>query len=1823
MSNQNYYGNLQAFTKPKPTIDTSKGTDIMDQLMLSQYANSPNLREFLLAYVEEMDTLFTQLDEVYLGRFLEYAEGSQLDVIGLILDQARSVALPSTYFGMAGATGADSFSDEASPFEGGFFKSEGDDDYVNTPLSDEVYRRLLFAKAYANIRPNTSLDSSYELITALLGRVPTKMHLLSGSTHSITQSFNGQFDNSVAGWDTLYTTLTAIGWENGMAWANTVGDYTFYAGLTSNASTTIEIVATRSYDITLDVVHSTGVGSTVYLIALEADGTELGRWSHKSTSDNEAHSFAETLTSSTYTGEVTLVAYEDRTQRAAYTQGNSSVTGTLDNTVTLAGDFDIEFTWERTDRSGTGINYLLGTSASEAILAYDSNHSNNPNRLTFILNGAYKNWQDALENVAQGQFIKIRLKRVGGSATLYIDDTELETKSFVGKVTIDKVLVNGSANGIIADLTIIDGTKQAKGTYLAAGNSSVVNIPMLADDDLSFTYFAETVSASWETLVGREGTSLVYINGGLLYTTYGDSLVTVDGVSYASGAYTVEEGSTIVIGYTINSAQSIVRLSNNSGGTAPAGGVISDFTVNRTQTKMPAGDYWLFDSNKYVPIPAHDYTGDFDVSVTWQRMDTTSGNSGTNLLDSVDNNSRLVANDSAKVNFPNLLFVRINGTNYSATGALVGVAQGQVIDILVTRRNGFLTYYIDGAIVGTSSGNTSTWSPDLISSDVSGTRSLGVISDVGLVDYDELPKGDYLLSNNTAYTNVNIPIAIGDTVEFDCIFGDTSTSVGLFDGRATTNLDGALSDTFMVLDGDGTYNMGTGNCFVDGVSVDTNDTYPTDGLLHKISFVATQNGYIDTIGAVSTSKANVLKGTVANFNVNNGEFLYALNNITDNGDSTAIAPQTGTTAEYGSELVTNGDFATDSDWSIVNGDNGASVVFSSGQVTLTRGSVADVIITQTLTGLNIGSVYKLEVDVDSSQNGTKYSFQGGIIPYTTDTGTLTAYVIATSTSTAVSIQKGGSTGSVGVFNNISVKETTNGFIPVFDEDTNLISYASNKTYYPFNETVAGDNYEVLAYEGPQRDAWKESGTLTIPTGWTDLGSGSFSCDTNIDYKTIDNRNLALGPIVDGSTVIVKYEVYDYVKGGVQPIAYSETLYRYSSDGTVTANGFYENQFDLTFATGSSTHNRVGFRSRNSVDGFTGKIRNITFEIVPKSWVGPNVFVNGDFSDGVGGWSISGSSSIITDDGGVLKAEKIGSASTWMARAAATLSPVVEGKTYTLNATVWADAGNTGGFNPRVTIKDNTTSDNIAANIDISDGYTFVAPAGGSVYMTLTEGTGAVNGDIFYIDDITLTEKVDGAWSTAPQLINEFDGTTYIHAMNDVVDNGDTTAYLPQTGNATSPTSYLRGQVAGFDVIESQVDLGGQTISYPLDEDAGSTFLLMNETAYVDVSIPMRVGEVTTFNYILKAGHTQNDVMFGTVAYSAALYVDVNDSLVAGSANLVFWLDGVPVVGGEVLTVDTKYTITAMRKGTDTVITRIGASNTTSSPTKGIVSNFNVNNGEYVYAMNDIVDNGDSTAAAPQSGTTAEYGSNLLVGDNTSFDSSIGSWYATNSSVIGLSWDTSGSMLMTRLTSGWVSVYTGNAILEEGKMYSIDIDVDFSSGSGFQNLYVSLGGNELGKIPTTHVGTLTFTGVSDADTAFRLYHKDNSTSQTGLIKSVVVRETSNGLIPVYNAGNNTSALYSKNLDDVTTYYAYDEDGERYSHFDGAWSGVNKLLDPTATLSSGKAYFDNITVSEDVVIAARTVELRLSSADTSTNDTALIEYFSKYLVPLGTTFTITRE
>lgn len=174
----------------KPVVSTTKGEEILDGLMLSQYENKPNFKEFMMAFFAEMDTLFEQAEEVYLGRFLAFAIGAQLDIIGEIIGQPRDVGLPTFWHGYTDA-GVEApglnlapLADEAAPAEGGLFVDENFAGYNVVPLDDATYRRLLVAKAYCNnLRATINSEDVYYIASVLLNKVPSFMRLQSKSSN--------------------------------------------------------------------------------------------------------------------------------------------------------------------------------------------------------------------------------------------------------------------------------------------------------------------------------------------------------------------------------------------------------------------------------------------------------------------------------------------------------------------------------------------------------------------------------------------------------------------------------------------------------------------------------------------------------------------------------------------------------------------------------------------------------------------------------------------------------------------------------------------------------------------------------------------------------------------------------------------------------------------------------------------------------------------------------------------------------------------------------------------------------------------------------------------------------------------------------------------------------------------------------------------------------------------------------------------------------------------------------------------------------------------------------------------------------------------------------------------------------------------------------------------------------------------------------------------------------------------------------------------------------------------------------------------------------
>lgn len=165
---------------------TDKGEQILDSILLDQYSASPNLKEFFMCFIAELDFMFQTLQESYEGRMLNNAVGEAQDIIGIILGEERNLVLVNDYFGFQGAVGATKMADESTPVDGGIFRSEEETGFSVTPLSDSLFRRLLKSKASILNNDTCNVEDMYNCIAILLDRQLSSIAVTYPGTKNIT-----------------------------------------------------------------------------------------------------------------------------------------------------------------------------------------------------------------------------------------------------------------------------------------------------------------------------------------------------------------------------------------------------------------------------------------------------------------------------------------------------------------------------------------------------------------------------------------------------------------------------------------------------------------------------------------------------------------------------------------------------------------------------------------------------------------------------------------------------------------------------------------------------------------------------------------------------------------------------------------------------------------------------------------------------------------------------------------------------------------------------------------------------------------------------------------------------------------------------------------------------------------------------------------------------------------------------------------------------------------------------------------------------------------------------------------------------------------------------------------------------------------------------------------------------------------------------------------------------------------------------------------------------------------------------------------------------
>ena len=134
--------------------------------LITQYRESSNLIDYITVFLDQSDDIEEVLCQFFSERWIDTAEGAQLDIIGLIVGQPRVVpefeAVP--FFGFFNAIGAGTFGTIPTPGTGEVFRSIGDVEYLPGTLTDAQMRTYIRAKIKKNHVDYTSINEIISVV---------------------------------------------------------------------------------------------------------------------------------------------------------------------------------------------------------------------------------------------------------------------------------------------------------------------------------------------------------------------------------------------------------------------------------------------------------------------------------------------------------------------------------------------------------------------------------------------------------------------------------------------------------------------------------------------------------------------------------------------------------------------------------------------------------------------------------------------------------------------------------------------------------------------------------------------------------------------------------------------------------------------------------------------------------------------------------------------------------------------------------------------------------------------------------------------------------------------------------------------------------------------------------------------------------------------------------------------------------------------------------------------------------------------------------------------------------------------------------------------------------------------------------------------------------------------------------------------------------------------------------------------------------------------------------------------------------------------------
>jgi hypothetical protein len=553
-------------------------------------------------------------------------------------------------------------------------------------------------------------------------------------------------------------------------------------------------------------------------------------------------------------------------------------------------------------------------------------------------------------------------------------------------------------------------------------------------------------------------------------------------------------------------------------------------------------------------------------------------------------------------------------------------------------------------------------------------------------------------------------------------------------------------------------------------------------------------------------------------------------NLVSNGDF----------SQEGAEQVTNGDFATDSDW--INSDiNGFSI--SGGKLNLSNVAYAKNTSQSNVT--TVGKTYKVTFEISDYVKGSVRIFLGGsVTPIQSSNGVFTSYVTV-SANTTIGIQTLAGDGSTLSIDNVSIKEV-----------------GQNWTF----SNVAGAFGWRIANKRAICDAEGVNNGRNLNSSTTLVNGKTYKLTLDI-LQSVDGMNIIIGSTIlpselpTGTNLAYEYYIYASQHSGGLFSIYGQT-----SDLQEITN---ISLIEITDDTNLPRINYEGFSYQDSL--------------------GSEEIVNGSFGNGSANWSLGTQWNVINDE---LKCDANG---TTQLASQESIGEINKTFKYSIDVS----SSTLSGQSLKITLGANQSIHTLSGSNETLIGYlqcTSSTPTGVrfSIIVGSSQTSGEVSIDNVSVKEVTGQEPIPdsgcGSWLFEPQSTNLITQSENFSSVD-----WTKTLVTASANDAASPSGEVNASLIQETVYTSSIPSLRITNNIPISagKHTLSFYVKNNSGRYLGISFGNNTNRIrTTFDFDTETfktplfnGITEGEVSYTTIGDYYRILITAN--FTSGLAALVY------------------------------------------------------------------------------------------------------------------------------------------------------------------------------------------------------------------------------------------------------------------------------------------------------------------------------------------------